>query len=174
MKNKFLLSILPLLLSLTQCSVAAGTASADYTASQVADTIGKKYCLSPCALGGESKEGKKSYVIADFEYRGDAIDFNRGRKMVIDLAQGYLVEFNRQVNPEDVYSYPFEMKDINIGIYCSDPLGKDYVDPYVNILACGNGRVSFFTQDPDNSLKTKQLIKEPYEEALKKIKESAP
>ena len=167
----FRLLLLPLLLSLTQCSAATGTIAADYTASQVANTIGKRHHITPCALGGESKEGKKSYVIADFEYRGDAIDFNRGRKMVVDLAQAYLAEFNRQVNPEDVYSYPFEMKDINIGIYCSDPLGKDYVDPYVNILACGNGRVSFFTQDPNNNLKTKQLIKEPYEEALKKIKE---
>ena len=170
----FRLLLLPLLLSLTQCSAATGTVAADYTAAQVADIIGKRHHITPCALGGESKEGKKSYVIADFEYRGDAIDFNRGRKMVIDLAQAYLAEFNHQVNPEDVYSYPFEMKDINIGIYCRDPLGKVYMDPYVRILACGNGRVSFFTQDPDNSLKTKQLIKEPYEEALKKIKESAP
>ncbi len=170
----FRLLLLPLLLSLTQCSAATGTIAADYTASQVANTIGKRHHITPCALGGESKEGKKSYVIANFEYRGDAIDFNRGRKMVVELAQDYLVEFNRQINPENVYFYPFEMKDISISIYCSDSLGKDYMDPYVNILACRNGRVSFFTQDPDNSLKTKQLIKEPYEEALKKIKESAP
>ena len=170
----FRLLLLPLLLSLTQCSAATGTIAADYTASQVADTIGKKHRLSPCALGGESKEGKKSYVIADFEYRGDAIDFNRGRKMVIDLAQAYLAEFNHQVNPEDVYSYPFEMKDINIGIYCRDPLGKVYMDPYVRILGCGNGKVTFFTQDPKNDLKMKQVVDEPYEEALQKIKESSP
>ena len=170
----FRLLLLSLLFMFVQCGSFPGPDGGDRAASKTAKIVGKKHHLSPCALGGEGKKGKTSFVIADFEYRGDAIDFDRGRKMVIDLAQDYLVEFNRQVNPEDVYSYPFEMKDINIGIYCSDPLGKDYVDPYVNILACGNGRVSFFTQDPDNSLKTKQLIKEPYEEALKKIKESAP
>ena len=170
----FRLLLLPLLLSLTQCSAATGTVAADYTAAQVADIIGKRHHITPCALGGESKEGKKSYVIADFEYRGDAIDFNRGRKMVIDLAQDYLVEFNRQVNPEDVYFYPFEMKDISVGIYCRNSCGEVYMDPYVKILVCGNGKVSFFTQDPDNSLKVKQLIDEPYEEALKKIKESSP
>ena len=168
------LLLLPLLLSLMQCSAAAGTASADYTASQVADTIGKKYHVTPCALGGSSKEKKKSRIIADFEYRGDAIDFDRGRKAVVDLAQAYLAEFNRQVNPEDVYFYPFEMKDISVGIYCRNSCGEVYMDPYVKILVCGNGKVSFFTQDPDNSLKVKQLIDEPYEEALKKIKESAP
>ena len=52
------LLLLPLLLSLMQCSAAAGTASADYTASQVADTIGKKYHVTPCALGGSQKREK--------------------------------------------------------------------------------------------------------------------
>ncbi len=157
-----------------QCGSFPGPDGGDRAASKTAKIVGKKHHLSPCTLGGEGKEGKTSVVIADFEYRGSAIDFAEGRKMVVRLAQDYLAEFNRQVNPNDVYTYPFEMKDIDIGIYCKDPFGGIYRDPYLNIVVCGNGKITFFTRDPNNDLKTKQLIKEPYEEALQKIKESSP
>ena len=54
----FRLLLLPLLLSLTQCSAATGTVAADYTAAQVADIIGKRHHITPCALGGSQKREK--------------------------------------------------------------------------------------------------------------------
>ena len=94
--------------------------------------------------------------------------------MIIDLVKGYLTEFNQQVDPNNIYCYPFDIKNVNIAIYCKDPFGGNYKSPYISIIMAGSNKISFFIDDPNDPFKINQFIDEPYEEALKKIKESTP
>ncbi len=168
------LLLLPMFFMFVQCMSFSGPDPVDSIASKTAKLIGDKYNLEPCALGGSAKEGKTSVIIVDFEYRGSAIDFVKGRKMIIDLVKGYLTEFNQQVDPNNIYCYPFDIKNVNIAIYCKDPFGGNYKSPYISIIMAGSNKISFFIDDPNDPFKINQFIDEPYEEALKKIKESTP
>jgi len=172
MKKNSLLLIIPMFFMFMQCGQFSGPDPVDRLASKIAKDLGKKYHLSPCAIGGAAKEGKSSQVIVDFQFEGNALDMVEGRKLMVSLAQDFLIEFNKQVDPQDVYSYPFKTKDIDLGIYCQSKSGKVFKDPFVKILVSSNDKIGFFTEDPNNCLKLKQKIYEPFEEAVEKVKQS--
>jgi len=172
MKKTSLLLIIPMFFMFMQCRQFSGPDPVDRLASKIAKDLSKKYHLSPCAIGGEAKEGKSSQVIVDFQFEGDALDITEGRKLIVSLAQDFLIEFNKQVDPQDVYLYPFKTKDIDLGIYCRSKSGQIFMDPFVKTLVSSGNEIGFFTQDPNNLYKMKQKIYEPFEEAVEKVKQS--
>jgi len=154
-----------------QCGQFGGPDPVDKLASKIAKDLSKKYHLSPCAIGGEAKEGKSSRVIVDFQFEGNALDITESRKLMVSVAQDFLIEFNKQVDPNIVYSYPFTPNEINLGIYCSSKSGKNFLDPFASFVVASKSKFGFFTEDPNNCFKLKQEVYEPFEEAVEKVKQ---
>ncbi len=137
---------------------------------EVSKFIAEKYELTPIGIGGSFKEGI-SLIKVKFNFNGKPLDIGEGRKMIINVSEDVLKFINSNQNIRHLLkNYPFNIDNIDIDIFCYNSEGKVINDPYLKIISNDHKEISYFTQDPNNSLRYKQEIFETYIEALRKVK----
>jgi len=144
----------------------------DKFAIKVSKNLAKKYGLSHAGIGGGATKEGVWIVKTHFLFEGLPLDIDQGRKIIIPMLEEFLTEINENKNIRSLLrDYPFTPKNIGIVIICHDFDNETIYDPYLDTMTASNGKIGYFTRDPDNKYRYKFKMYEPYEEALEKVKQ---
>lgn len=117
------------------------------------------------AMNCDLKELKLRYV-SDLK-----LDLTQARKLYIELVEGLLklVNNNKEIR-QYLHNYPFTKDNIDIIIGFEDKNGKSAKNPKIACIWLAKGKICY-SVCKGNSEKFENLCKEPYDDALRIVKE---
>jgi hypothetical protein len=135
----------------------------------VARKLAKRYDMSLFGLGGGMADSV-NIICLSFQIR-KPLTKEELRYILIDCVEEILAAFNanEEIRPY-LLNYPFLPKNVEMVIFITDPTGRDLYDPTIAVASATNGKVNYFTNDPDNEFRYKSEFTESYEEALKIVR----
>ena len=139
---------------------------------ELAEYVEKKYSLTPSGIGGSIKENKIQFITVHFCFKGNPVDIETGRKLLLPIVNDLLIFLNDKPEiRQNIQEYPFTSKNLDIAIFFYDFENKVISHPYLNTISARKEEIGYFTRDPHNRYKYELEMYEPYEEALKKVKQ---
>jgi len=136
---------------------------------ETASFLGSKYDIISCGNGIDMDEQIEYLQISFHIFRKLPID--EARAMLFDCIDTFLEKINsdESIKPH-LQDHPFTLKNVGIVFYISEKEYKDVLHPNICVARCSTSGVFFCTQDPENSYRYKDRIKETHEEALALVK----
>lgn len=135
---------------------------------QVISDFGKKRLpkgLKLCAIGGGERKGKTWKLTADFKADFE-LTLPIARKLIVEITEELLQKINSNEKLRSYLSnYPFTDKNLNLTIFGKNEQTKAPFLMYVGLLS---SEVYYERKNPDGGLPI-TILKEPYEEAVRKI-----
>lgn len=130
------------------------------------NTLEKRYKMIPCGIGMREKF---EFLEISFHIRRSILK-EELRYMLIDSADEFLKNINssEKIKPF-LKNYPFAYKNVGIIFYIYDNAGYDLCHPNITIAEIVSGKLTFRTNDPENTNRYKETTKESIEEALQLI-----
>jgi len=139
---------------------------------ELAEYVEKKYSLTPSGIGGSIKENKIQFISVQFCFKGNPVDIETGRKLILSVLNDLLIFLNNKSEiHQNIQEYPFTSKNLDIAIFFYDFENEVISHPYLNTISAHKGEIGYYTRDPDNRYKHISKTYEPYEEALEKVKQ---
>lgn len=136
------------------------------------NSIMKKCGLRACGQGASMPDGIIKQITLSFDIKKKCD--KKGLRMLLVNAAEILVEqvnSNKQIQ-KYLFDPPFNFKNVQIIIFCSDEKGFEPVDPLISTAQFARGTLTYLTVDPKDSYKYKNEYEETYEEALKLVNEN--
>lgn len=100
------------------------------------------------------------------------MDRNEARERIVDCVEELLkaINENEEIRPF-LRDYPFTTKNVQVSIYIDHPDGRPIFDPDIEIVSVFESNdITFCTVDQTNTMKYKNQYREPYQEALAKVR----
>ena len=126
-----------------------------------------------CALGMQGdKQGKIKINILGIQFP-EEVSQERARSLLLHFIQTYLDVINstEELKPH-LSNYPFTKENIEFMLYFSKPDGSMSYHPNINVCAFRNGMFIYKTEEEGQTKGYKSIIRETYEEAVEKEKNS--
>jgi len=137
--------------------------------SKTADEFQNKYHLSLGGIGGSGNDTTIKTSSISFSIN-QTLSIADTRQLIIACAREFLKNINEDSN---LASYlvvqPFTEKNIKITIAMTNSDNSTTFDPQLAGVSLDKGVIRYFTNDPDKPHTFKSVIKESYEEAIKKV-----
>lgn len=132
--------------------------------------LGEKYNMSLCSIGGGTDKG--IWLMSfDFQRYGSLLTEKDARELIIKCLNDYLKVVNRDEKLRPfLKEYPFEAKNIEMGIFNYEVDKKDVYHPYIRVVASDEGKISYYTKEKENEFRYKSRKYESYEEAVAILK----
>ena len=140
---------------------------------KVNEKLEKKYDMISSAIGSSGDRGFLKGLDISFDRYNGPVSLEENRNMILDCLQIYLdaVNSNEKIRPY-LASYPFTSQNFDIFIIHYEKDGSMIFHPHVGALYCYSKGIAYYTNDPEKEYKYKNEIKETYEEAYSKLKET--
>ena len=170
--------LLSLLVFLSSCTLSSVNMlfgnQVDCVLANVGRKIAKKYHLDFCGIGGSLKNGKENILYLNFNHLGERITIEESKKKIVELTEEIVILFNSEIVKKnlqkELFCFPFTTNNIHTTLFCYSDIGESYEDPYIAYTSSCNDKIIISTRDPENRLKYKQEIEEPYIDAVIKYK----
>jgi len=139
---------------------------------KTAEELKRKYQVSLIGIGGGGSNNEISMSAISFQL-AHTMSQEKCRKVILDCAQQFLKEINGDSQLASYLSVrPFGYKNIKVIIFISHPDCSSVLHPEISVVSLANGVVQYATVNPENTYEYKSVVRETYEEALKKVQSS--
>lgn len=145
---------------------------ADEINAKVAKTLCKRHQMFQISEGG-GMMGSVYMVGLGFTIP-HLLSEEEARARLVDCAEEMLTAFNtnEEIRPY-LKNYPFTTKNLQIVIFATTPTGGDVFDPHIGSVSIyESDNIVYRTEEP-NTFVYKKTWREPYSEALKRVKEKS-
>ena len=133
----------------------------------------KKYQMNTSAIGSSGDGCLLKSVSISFQRFEGPMTLDENRKILLDCIGIYIDAFNNNEKIRSFLSnYPFTEKNIELIIHSYGKDGERLFDPMICCAFNYPKGISYYTNDPDKEYKYKHEIKETYQEAYSKLKET--
>lgn len=135
-----------------------------------AEDMFKQYGLKVNGAGGAMLTNIKSLLL-NFEGRGHYYNLEETGRVYVNCVEGFIAKINSDEDiREYLHQYPVSLKNIELRIRFTDPETYKLDSRFVSFVYLVNGKIFYEVDDPD-SPDFKRLHQEPYEEALRIVRE---
>jgi hypothetical protein len=140
---------------------------ADRLLYQISNEIQKKFNVKQVGSGGGMCQCVRLLGLT-FECH-KLISQDGARAFIVPMLQLFLqrINENKEIRPF-LQNYPFRIENIEISIFVYDNKGNDPLYPYIGMISCSNGKITYTAYNPDPE-QARNKYKESYEEALNKL-----
>ena len=131
--------------------------------------------LSLIGIGGSFEDGVIIYNTVDFNVKG-VLEKSEGIRIIsriVDLYTSTIYSENFMISY--LKDHPFTYKNLEIGLHVAMPDGGFVNHPDIRIFVLSEGSISYRTMrtDHDGLVKRETYTKEPYEEAVARIRKGS-
>ncbi len=138
------------------------------------DILQQEYPLIfSCMFGMQGdKQGKIKINKLGIQFP-EEVSQERARSLLLHFIETYLDVINstEELKPH-LSNYPFTKENIEFVVYFSAPDGSMSYHPNINVCAFRNGKLIYKTEEEGQTKGYKSIIRESYEEAMEKEKNS--
>ena len=127
--------------------------------------VGKQFNMNPCGFGAGHNKAKEKTLVVSFQRRGVPILEPEARRLLIACVNAFLAEANQSEELKSVIGKELTGENIKMAIFNYKADGWDVFDPFISAASHQMGKISYFTDEPDN-LRYKSKKYETYEEAV--------
>jgi len=136
------------------------------------EELKRKYQLSLIGTGGSGDDNEITMSSISFEL-AHSMSQEECRKVILDCAQLFLKEINSDAQLTPYLSVkPFGYKNIEVLIFMSHPDRSRPLHPSISVVSLTDGIIKYRTVNPENTYEYKSVVRETYEEALRKVQSS--